>query len=73
MNGSQAGGDALTYLQGGHVVHVCRLVEECGHLGHLVHDVLVYLLAGHDQQKPLQVVWSDLVEDDLDVELVVQP
>ena len=55
------------------MVHVSRLVQEGGHLGDLVDDVLVDLLAGHDEQETLKIVRSDLVEDDLDVELVVQP
>ena len=54
------------------MVHVGRLVQEGGHLGDLVDDVLVYLLAGHHQQEPLQVVGGDLVKHHLDIQLVVQ-
>lgn len=40
---------------------------------YLVDDLLVYLLARHDKQQPLQVVRGDLVKHHLYVELVVQP
>ena len=41
-------------------------------LYYLIDNILVYLFTGHNQKKTFKVVWGNLVEDYLDVELVVQ-
>ena len=63
----------LGLLDGRLVVHVCGAVEEGGDLGDVEDALLLDLLARHDEQEAFEVVGRDLVEDDLDVELVVQP
>ena len=66
------GQQELCLLDGRLVVHVGGAVEEGRDLGDVEHALLLDLLARHDEQEALEIIGSNLVEDHLDVELVVE-
>ena len=63
----------ILYLKCRHMVHVSCLVKERSNLGHLVDNILVNLFTWHHQQQSLEIIWSNLVEHNFNIQFVVQP
>ncbi len=61
------GQQELCLLDARLVLHVGGPVQQRGHPGDVVDELLLDLLAGHHQEEALQVVGGDLIEHHLDV------